>query len=164
MKKILMVLLLLIFTTFTYSQGLAFSAMSGNSSLDLTLENLNVEARENPSNFTSSLNFSYGVPKKTITKMIVEDRIEPADVYMIFEIASIQKQPVEYVESVYWKHRGKGWVRITKEMGMRNDSYEYRSLKNNVGKAKHHKDEKWEKKRKYKHKNKHRDYDDYDND
>ena len=55
--------------------------------------------------------------------------MEPADVYMVVEIAGIQKITVEKVVESYKKNKGKGWGVIAKELGIKPGSKEFKELK-----------------------------------
>lgn len=136
MKKMLMILSMFAFSMFAFSAGITFNAMTGDSVLDTTLENLNIEAKTNLDDFTASISISYGVSKETVTKLIVEDKMEPADVYMTFEIATVQNQPVDTVLAVYKKNKGKGWGVMAQDMGIKPGSESFKELKENTEKTK----------------------------
>ncbi len=58
--------------------------------------------------------------------------MEPADVYMSLEIAALTNKTLDDVIIVYDANRDKGWGFITKEMGIKPGSEEFKALKTNA--------------------------------
>ncbi len=139
MKKFVLVVLMFLLAVGAYAATLSFSANSGDAELDITLSDINVEAKADIGGFSAELSISSGVSEKEITTLITVEKMEPADVYMAAEVASIQKISVEKVVTVYKKNKGKGWGVIAKELGIKPGSKEFKDLK---GKAKAKKDKK----------------------
>ena len=132
MKKIISTITMLCLALVINAQTqLSFSAKSGDKELDLTLSNMNTDARANLSVFKSDLSVSFGVTTTKIDKLLVT--MQPAEVYLTLQIGKIVNKPVDDLVVIYNKHKGKGWGVIAKEMGIKPGSKEFHALK---GKAK----------------------------
>lgn len=137
MKKVLVLFVLIIAGMVSYAATLSFSANTGDAELDVTLSDINVEAKADIGGFSAELSISSGVSEKEISTMITVEKMEPADVYFAVEMAKVQNIPVEKVVTVYKKNKGKGWGAVAKELGIKPGSKEFKALK---GKAKEKKE------------------------
>ena len=93
--------------------------------LDLTLANLNVQARADLRTFTADLSLS--VPEAKISELIV--KLEPAEVYLSLEIARISEKPVDTVVGAYRRDRGAGLGAVATEMRIKPGSPAFHELK-----------------------------------
>ena len=135
MKKVLMLMLAALMAVGVYAATLSFA--TGDAELDITLGDINVQAKADVGGFSAELSISSGVSEKEITTLISVEKMEPADVYMAVEIAAIQNISVEKVVTVYKSNKTKGWGAIAKELGIKPGSKEFKELK---GKAKEKKE------------------------
>jgi hypothetical protein len=137
MKKIL-VLISLGLTTFLNAQNFSLSAKSGDSELDVSLNDMNVKAKADLSVFKKDLSLEFNYGEEKIDKML-QAQLSPADVYMTLQVADLVKKEPEVVLNSYQKNKDKGWGAIAKEMGIKPGSAEFHALK---GKAKNKKEKK----------------------
>ncbi|MCE3229246.1 MAG: hypothetical protein K0S32_3797 [Bacteroidetes bacterium] len=137
MKKIL-VLVSLGLTTFLNAQNFSLSAKSGDSELDVSLNDMNVKAKADLSVFKKDLSIEFNYGEEKIDKML-QAQLSPADVYMTLQVADLVKKEPEVVLNSYQKNKDKGWGAIAKEMGIKPGSAEFHALK---GKAKNKKEKK----------------------
>jgi len=79
--------------------------------------------------FISNLSLSYGIPRNRIEVLIFEEKITPADVYMIAGLANMTDKPIDIVVDEYKKNKDKGWGVIAKGLGVEPDSKEFKKLK-----------------------------------
>lgn len=125
--KNLIILLATLFAINTASTAqIAFK--SGNAEMDANLNEMNVNAKLDLGKFKADLSLSYGVPKTKVDE-VFSLNIEPAEVFMVFEIGNITHQPIDAVVTSYKKNKGKGWGVIAKEMGIKPGSPEFHALK-----------------------------------
>lgn len=137
MKKpilILAMILLFIISSSAYgddrSVSATYDAKTGDSTLDATLGDLNVQTHDsNLSDFISNLSLSYNIPKIKIEDLLYRVEMTPADAYMTVGIAKITSKPIDDVVDEYKVNKGKGWGVIAKRLGIKPGSKEFHALK-----------------------------------
>lgn len=133
MKRTILVfstfLLLLPITSDAQLIDLSYSANSGDTEFDLTLGNLNVEAKTDLDNFKVDLSISYEISRTKIEYLFDVVQMEPADVFLTLELSALSNRPVEDVVEIYRVNRDKGWGYIAKELGIKPGSEDFKSLK-----------------------------------
>ncbi len=92
------------------------------------LSNVNIQARADMNGFSARLSSQFGVPGVQVNAVVGTVR-EPADAFMVFQLAQMTRQPPETVVRVYQSKRGKGWGVIAKELGIKPGSREFHALK-----------------------------------
>lgn len=107
------------------AQTISFN--TGDKSLDIYLNDINVQAKADLTVFNKSLTAEFSISN---TKVVEYSKImQPAEVYFSLQIASIIGKPVETVVTTYKKHKGKGWGVIAKELGIKPGSAAFHRLK-----------------------------------
>lgn len=129
MKKITLIIALL-FNVAAFAQ-LSFTAKTGDSELDVSLDKLNMNAKIDLPLFKNDINIDFGIPIPKIDKLL--GFMQPADVFMTAQIANLSGKDPDVVAESYKKNKDKGWGVIAKEMGIKPGSPEFHALK---GKAK----------------------------
>lgn len=107
----------------------ALSIGSGDDLISGWLEQFNVEAKADLGLFKAELSVEFGIPAVKVDELIVEAKMEPADVYVTFELARISEKPVDEVVEVYKVNKTKGWGALAKELGIKPGSAEFKALK-----------------------------------
>lgn len=110
------------------AQSLSFSARTGDAELDLSLNDINIQAKANLTLFKTDLSVEFNLSAPKIDVYL--QTMQPADVYMAVLISSVTSKPIETVTSCYAKNKGKGWGVIAKEMGIKPGSPAFHELKN----------------------------------
>ncbi len=95
-------------TGFTQDIEFSFSAKTGNAEFDLTLENLNIEAKADLDSFKAEMSISYEIPEPKIDYIFEIVKMEPADVYMTLALSVLSSTPVDEVVLIYKNKRQKG--------------------------------------------------------
>jgi hypothetical protein len=108
----------------------AFTAQIGSAELDITLDQINLQAKADLGAYTAELSLSFNLQAKTITTMLNEVKMEPVEVYLTAELASLSKKPIDEVIKVYQANRGKGWGQIARQLGIKPGSEQFKQLKN----------------------------------
>lgn len=125
-----------LFFAISLSVGVCYSQdyRSGDTDLDASLKIVNTNGKENLSNFKLDLSkrFSVSLPK---VEACFSVGMNPGDALMAFQIASIQRIPIDNVITVYKTNKSKGWGVMAKELGIKPGSSEFHALK---GKVKEH--------------------------
>ena len=129
MKKKLVLILLLILTLNCYSETLSFYFSTGDSDLDITLNDMNNYTSYNIDDFSFELSSYSGVSKREIIGYIKIDNMQPAEVYYAVEIAKIKKIPLKKVIIYYRLNRGRGWGYISKHFGLKPGAREFIEIK-----------------------------------
>ena len=107
-----------------------YDAKTGDSTLDTTLGDLNVQTHgRDLSDFISNLSLSYNIPKIKIEDLFYRVEMTPADVYMTVGIAKITNKSIDEVVGEYKANKGKGWGVIAKRLGIKPGSKEFHALK-----------------------------------
>jgi hypothetical protein len=109
-----------------------FSFNTGDASLDLTLNSLNVQARADVGPYTLELSASYGVKQPQIQTWMTEEKLQPAEVYLVLELGKIASRTPASVIAVYRQNKGKGWGTVAKALGIKPGSPEFKALKNSA--------------------------------
>jgi hypothetical protein len=107
---------------------------TGDTELDLTLKELNVEAEADIAGYKADLSLTYNISQNKLEYLFVEIDMEPADVYMALELARITNISLDTVVQIYKENRGKGWGVIAKKLGVKPGSNEFMALKNKSSK------------------------------
>jgi ribosomal protein L12E/L44/L45/RPP1/RPP2 len=110
----------------------SFSAKSGDSELDLTLNDMNIQAKADINLFNTNMKASYNITEQKLNYLSVTVGMQPADIYLTLEIGKITGRSIDDVVNAYQKHKGKGWGVIAKEMGIKPGSKEFHLLKGNT--------------------------------
>jgi hypothetical protein len=108
--------------------ALALTPSTGDKVLDSRLDAINTYAEENHEAFVSGISETYNVDRMQVEGML-EGGMTPADVYMMLRSAEVTGQSTEMVEKAYLSNPGKGWGVISKSLGIKPGSEEFKSLK-----------------------------------
>ena len=136
LKKISLTLSCILFGAITsiHAQTIAFN--SGDTEVDASLNEINVQAKTDLTAFKSSLKIELNLASEKATLLL--KTMQPAEVYMLALISKISLKPVELVSASYVKNKSKGWGAIAKEMGIKPGSEAFHKLKD-ATKSKHEK-------------------------
>ena len=112
------------------SVSATYDARTGDSALDTTLGDLNVQTHgRDLSDFISNLSLSYNIPKIKIEDLLYRVEMTPADAYMTVGIAKFTNKSIDEVVDEYKTNKGKGWGVIAKRLGIKPGSKEFHALK-----------------------------------
>ncbi len=137
MKKLSLVLIGIVIFSTTFAQT-AFK--SGSNQLDTDLNTINTSAKLDFGKFKTNISLSYNTSEKKINYMSTTVKMQPADIYMAFEISKITRKPIDDVIVVYKDNKSKGWGYMAKQLGIKPGSAEFHALKGDAsGKAKKNK-------------------------
>ena len=125
-KSILPLVMILLFVISSSAYGgersvsATYDAKTGDSTLDTTLGDLNVQTHgRNLSDFISNLSLSYNIPKIKIEDLLFKVKMTPADAYMTVGIAKMTNKPIDEVVAEYKANKGRGWGVIAKRLGIK---------------------------------------------
>lgn len=96
--------------------------------LDSFLDNLNIQAAADMSDFAAKLSSQFGVPLPQV-QAAIETVAAPADAFMCFQLGHMARKPYQGVVDVYQTKRGQGWGVIAKSLGIKPGSPEFHALK-----------------------------------
>ncbi len=115
--------------TFATEIGFSYNSNTGDKELDLSLGELNINAKGDMDNFVKSLSVSYGVKQEQVEKLVHIENIPPADVYMVIKVSKVSGNPINLVLHEYKAGKGKGWGVIAKRLGIKPGSEAFHALK-----------------------------------
>lgn len=115
----------LFLTTFLAACLLASTAWA---SLDVFLNNLNVQAQADLPGFKLKLATQFGIPVPQVDAIIAQVRY-PADAFMTLQLGQMAHKQPEAVIQTYQYNKGKGWGVIAKRLGIKPGSAEFHALK-----------------------------------
>jgi hypothetical protein len=107
----------------------SFSFNTGDASLDVTLNSINVQAQANIGPYTADLSATFGVGQPQIQVWLTQEKLQPAEVYLVLEMGRIVSQPPATVIAAYKKNKGKGWGAVARALGIKPGSAEFKALK-----------------------------------
>jgi len=137
MKKIGLLSLAIIMFSTVFAQ---ITFKSGSTQLDNDLNTINTSAKLDFGKFKTNIRLSYNTSENKINYMSTTIKMQPADIYMAFEISRISKRPIDDVIVVYKNNKSKGWGYMAKQLGIKPGSAEFHALKGDAsGKAKKNK-------------------------
>ena len=137
MKNLSLLLIAIVVFSTTFAQT---SFKSGSAQLDTDLNTINTSANLDFGKFKSNIRLSYNTSDKKINYMTTTVKMQPADIYMAFEISKISKRPIDDVIVVYRNNESKGWGYMAKQLGIKPGSAEFHAVKGDAnGKAKKNK-------------------------
>ena len=96
--------------------------------LDSFLDNLNIQARVDMTDFAAKLSTQFGVPLPQV-QVVIETVGAPADAFMCFQLGHMARKPYQRVVDVYQTKKGQGWGVIAKSLGIKPGSPEFHALK-----------------------------------
>ena len=128
MNKILFMVSLCLVVFMANAQSLTFKANTGDAELDITLNEMNTNAKLNLTAFKSDLKLSFSITDAKLDQLFV--KMQPAEVYYALEIAKLATKDIDVVVKSYETNKSKGWGVIAKEMGIKPGSKEFHALKN----------------------------------
>jgi hypothetical protein len=129
MKKLVLLILLVSVAPLAAQIGVYHNFNTGDSWFEISLNNLNYSAREDVPFFVMGLSTAYTIPAPQIEILITRDRLQPAEVFLIAEMAACSHRPFGDVVQVYRSHRHKGWGEIARRLGIKPGSREFKALK-----------------------------------
>lgn len=109
-----------------------FSFGTGDATLDVTLNSINVQATANIGPYTAELSASFGVGQPQIQAWLTVDKMEPAEVYLALELGKLSGKPPATVVTLYKQNKGKGWGAVAKALGIKPGSAAFKALKTNA--------------------------------
>lgn len=102
-----------------------FNASTGDSDFDAFLRHMNVSAGDKLNVFITDLSSTYNVPPDDVHFLIYEEKVQPADAFMILQLVRVTGKPVKKVFKRYRKHRGRGWGAVAHSFGIKPGSRTY---------------------------------------
>lgn len=124
---LLTVLSLSVFAGNTVNYSLSMS--TGDKEFDMSLNEINTEARQSLPEYYTSMESCYGVRPHVIDRLIYHHFLSPADAYCVVRISIITGRPVEEVVRVYKSYKHKGWGEYARSLGIKPGSREFHELK-----------------------------------
>jgi hypothetical protein len=106
-----------------------FSFGTGDATLDVTLNSLNVQAKADIGPFTAELSASFGVAQPQIQSWITVEKLQPAEAYLVLELGKVASKPPATVLAAYKANKAKGWGAVAKALGIKPGSAEFKALK-----------------------------------
>lgn len=97
-------------------------------SLDVFLKDLNIRARSDGDGFISRVSAHFGIGQADV-KVVLGSVDDPADVFMIFQLAQWSHRPHAEVVKIYRDRRGRGWGELAQSLGIKPGSAEFHALK-----------------------------------
>lgn len=97
--------------------------------LQAFLRQVDASAKGDMPGFHAAVSAQFGVPELQIRAVLVKVH-DPADAFMVFQVAQMSHQPIERVMPVYQSHRKRGWGAIAQECGIKPGSPDFHRLKN----------------------------------
>jgi hypothetical protein len=110
----------------------AFSFGTGDATLDVSLNSINVQAQANIGPYTADLSVAFGVEQPQIQAWMTVDKMQPAEVYLVLELGKLSGKPPAAVVTVYRQNKGKGWGAVAKALGIKPGSAAFKALKANA--------------------------------
>lgn len=129
-KQSLTLIFIILFCNILSAQiDFGFNPNTGDAELDLTLGNLNIEAKADLDGFKVDLSVTYDVPVAKIDYLIITISMQPAEVFLLLEIVTIADSNIDDAVPVYQNNKDKGWGFIAKQLGIKPGSAEFKELK-----------------------------------
>jgi hypothetical protein len=117
-RSVIAVILLVLFSA---------PALAGGG-LDSFLDDLNIQARVDMTDFAAKLSTQFGVPLPQV-QVVIETVGAPADAFMCFQLGHMARTPYQRAVDVYQTKKGQGWGVIAKSLGIKPGSPEFHALK-----------------------------------
>jgi len=115
MKKLALLFVTIIIFSTTFAQT---TFKSGSVELDTDLNTINTSAKLDFGKFKTNIRLSYNTSEKKINYMSTTIKMQPADIYMAFEISKITHKHIDDVIVVYKNNKSKGWGYMAKCIGV----------------------------------------------
>lgn len=115
------------------AQTVTFKAGTGDKELDVQLNELNTNAKLDMKGFKAEMNVSFNCGNQAVDELMVKMNNNPADVFMLLQIAFQMKKSHDVILASYNRHKVKGgWGAVAKEMGIKPGSPEFHAMKNSA--------------------------------
>lgn len=112
-----------------------YNASTGDTSLDMSLNRLNIRADGKLNDFIAALGIKYQVPTSKIEHLVFDYQFTPADAYMTVQLSQLSGHSFHEVAQSYKQNKRKGWGYVAKEMGIKPGSQAFHQLKNDANMA-----------------------------
>jgi len=143
----------------------SYRPKTGDIKFDAQLNDLNIEARANLDGYLNDLATQHHVPVRELKRMMIEIKMEPADLYLAIRVSELGKVPLHTVEREYRQNRNRGWGVMARNLGIKPGSSEFHELKRiRLKKRKQHRGPPKKEKKRYKERHGDDDHDDHDDD
>jgi hypothetical protein len=122
------VLVALVTAIVLLTNSLSFNPKTGDEKLDEKLNEINMNASMNISEFVDRLSTVYFVEKVMVDELLLT--MEPVDVLLTLQISKITDYTIYDVLKSYKNNPENGWNSILNDLGIASTSKEFKQLKN----------------------------------
>ncbi|MCI5147541.1 MAG: hypothetical protein D3923_18900 [Candidatus Electrothrix sp. AR3] len=109
-----------------------FFPHTGDEAFDDFLIDINRIAGRRINDYIVDLSPSFNVPRKKIIFLIYNERMQPADVFMILQISRLSGQAQRKIVKKFKQHRRKGWGAVVLSLGIKPGSKMFLLLKKDI--------------------------------
>ncbi|XOF33505.1 MAG: hypothetical protein ACL93V_16135 [Candidatus Electrothrix sp. YB6] len=115
-----------------------FLPETSDNGLDNILIKLNRTAGGRLDKYIVDLSSAFNIPREKVVYLIYNERIQPADVFMILQTARLGGQPYQELVPQFKKHRREGWRTVVRSLGIQPGSGKFVSLKKDIPQVMRH--------------------------
>lgn len=136
MNRIIVAVLFMMVAISVQAEGtegrIRYNASTGDASLDMSLNRLNIRADGKLNDFIAALGFKYQVPTSKLEHLVFDYQFTPADAFMTVQLSHLSGHSLHEVAHSYKENKQKGWGFVAKEMGIKPGSKAFHQLKNDA--------------------------------
>jgi len=92
------------------------------------VRDFNIQAHNDPSGFQARLGTRFKIGDAEIST-VISNFNDPADAYIALRFGEMCDRPTSYVIDTYKSHKGQGWGKLAKSLGIKPGSPEFHALK-----------------------------------
>jgi hypothetical protein len=105
---------------------------TGDRDFDRLLIEINRTAGGRLQRYMGDISTVFHIPQEKIMVMLYQEHMQPADVFMVYQLVRLSGQPYQKVMKHYRRHGRKGWGAVALSLGMRPGSKKFLLLRQNV--------------------------------
>lgn len=109
-----------------------YSPHTGDRDFDGFLIEVNRTAAGSIEQYIGDISAAFHVPREKVILLLAKEKMQPADIFMVFQIVRLSGKPYQKILHHFRQHRGKGWGAVVLPLGIRPGSRPFIVLRQDV--------------------------------
>ncbi|CAK8711933.1 hypothetical protein GCAAIG_01240 [Candidatus Electronema halotolerans] len=105
---------------------------TGDRDFDSFLIEVNRTAAGSVEQYIGDISTAFHVPREKVILLFAKERMQPADIFMVFQIVRLSGKPYQKIIHHFRQHKGKGWGAVVLSLGIKPGSKRFIVLRQDV--------------------------------
>ncbi len=105
---------------------------TGDRDFDSFLIEVNRTAAGRIEQYIADISTAFHVPREKVILLLTKEQMQPADIFMVFQIVRLSGRPYQKIIHHFKQHRSKGWGAVVLVLGIKPNSRQFHVLRQDV--------------------------------